>query len=175
VVNTEQDNRSDVTVGSSNSTNSTRKSSSSHRILIVDDEADIAFIYKTILEEAGFDVDVSNDPLSALYKMKDLYSSPSSANASTIGTAAATTSSRLYDLLLLDIKMPKMNGFELYEEIKKTIKTKDIKVCFITAYEVYYEILKQEFPKIDVGCFIKKPIDANDLVKRIKEEVSLVE
>jgi two-component system catabolic regulation response regulator CreB/two-component system response regulator ChvI len=164
--------------GNGDEDNSVRKSPS-YRILIVDDEADIAFIYKTVLEEAGFNVDVFNDPISALSKIKDVYSSPfpnpsSTTNAST-GTAVATPSSKLYDLLLLDIRMPEMNGFELYEEIKKTIKNKDIKVCFITAYEVYYEILKQELPKIDVGCFIKKPIDANDLVKRIKEELSLEE
>jgi two-component system catabolic regulation response regulator CreB/two-component system response regulator ChvI len=176
----EQDNNAVISGGSagrdddgSGDDNSVRKSHS-YRILIVDDESDIAFIYKTILEEAGFHVDVFNDPLAALSKIKEEYSSPST-NASTTGSSAATPSSRLYDLLLLDIKMPEMNGFELYEEIRKTIKNKNIKVCFITAYEVYYETLKQEFPKIDVGCFIKKPIDANDLVKRVKEELSLAE
>jgi two-component system catabolic regulation response regulator CreB/two-component system response regulator ChvI len=49
----------------------------------------------------------------------------------------------------------------------------DIKICFITAYEVYYEQLKQEFPKIEVGCFIKKPVNASDLIKRIKQELLL--
>jgi hypothetical protein len=71
-----------------------------------------------------------------------------------------------------------MNGFHLYQEIrKKMIKEKgdeeDIKVCFITAYEVYYETLKKEFPGLDVGCFIKKPIQIKDLVSRIKEELQL--
>ncbi len=76
-----------------------------------------------------------------------------------------------------------MNGFELYREIKKIVKKsqkeeegeKDIKICFITAYEVYYKHLKKEFPKIgnDVGCFIKKPINASDLIRRIKQELLL--
>jgi two-component system, OmpR family, response regulator ChvI len=52
--------------------------------------------------------------------------------------------------------MPKMNGFELYEEIEK-IDDK-AKVCFITAFEVYYNSLRELFPTIEVDCFIKKPI-----------------
>ena len=68
--------------------------------------------------------------------------------------------------------MPKMNGFELYREMSK-INSK-AKVCFITAYEVYYEQLKQEFPSINIGCFIKKPVEIAELARRIKVEVGLV-
>jgi hypothetical protein len=54
-------------------------------------------------------------------------------------------------------------------EIKK--KDKNVKACFVTARELYYESLKKEFPKIDVGCFIRKPIDIDDLVSRIEKEL----
>ena len=76
-----------------------------------------------------------------------------------------------------------MNGFELYREIRK-IDNK-VKVCFVTAFEVYHEELKKKFlsslnalphplqyPQEDVKCFIRKPIDIDDLVKRIKEELN---
>lgn len=74
-----------------------------------------------------------------------------------------------YDIVLLDLKMPGLNGFELYQEIKK--KDENVKECFITAFEVYYEQLRKDFPKLNVGCFIKKPVDIDSLVKRIKEEL----
>ena len=74
-----------------------------------------------------------------------------------------------YNLILLDVKMPEMNGFELYQEIQK--KDKNVKACFVTTDELYYESLKTEFPKLKVGCLISIPIDMNDLVKRINEEL----
>jgi CheY-like chemotaxis protein len=135
---------------------------------------DIALVYKTVLEEAGFNVDVFTDPSAALYEIKETYSSSSHLNTSQALEAAKPTGG--YDLLLLDIKMPKMNGFELYREIKKIMKDQidnNVKVCFITAYEVYYEQLKEEFPKINIACFIKKPIEDSDLVKRIKQRLLL--
>ena len=75
-----------------------------------------------------------------------------------------------YDLLLLDIKMPKMNGFELYREIEKI--DHNLKVCFITAFVVYYESLREIFPKAKVSCFIKKPIEIDKLVERILKELN---
>jgi two-component system, OmpR family, response regulator ChvI len=149
-----------------------KSSPSYYTILIVDDEPDITLLYKLALEGAGFKVEVFNDPIAALTKVKDVYSSysPSSHNMS------SNTSKKPYDLLLLDIRMPKMNGFELYREIKKIVENRkegEIRTCFITAHEVYYEKLKKEFPKIDVGCFIKKPINATDLIKSIKHELLL--
>jgi len=76
--------------------------------------------------------------------------------------------SDFYDLLLLDIKMPHLNGFELYDRLKRESKLKKEKICFITAYEVYYETLKKEFPELNVGCFIKKPIGIENLVKKVE-------
>ena len=65
--------------------------------------------------------------------------------------------------------MPKMNGFQLYEELEKL--DKKAKVCFITAFEVYYRSLRELFPQIEIDCFIKKPIETEELVKRIQAEL----
>ena len=126
-----------------------RSKKSIYRILFVDDEPDILASLKKGLEDSGlFVVDAFTDPLEALSSFKP----------------------DLYDLLLVDVKMPKMNGFDFYQEIKKK-KGSDIKTCFITAYEVYYETLKKDFPGLNVGCFISKPIEIQKLVNRIKEEL----
>jgi DNA-binding response OmpR family regulator len=118
------------------------------KLLLVDDEPDITLALAKGLEENGFSTDAFNDPHIALAKFKPAF----------------------YDLLLLDVKMPAMNGFQLYQEIKK--KDPEARVCFITAYEVFYDKLKDEYPKLDVGCFIKKPIETKDLVSKIRNELN---
>jgi CheY-like chemotaxis protein len=76
----------------------------------------------------------------------------------------------LYDLVILDIKMPKMDGFELYDEIKKI--DKDANVCFLTASELYYEeFRKKEYCALDRNLFIKKPIENDELVKEINKMI----
>jgi two-component system, OmpR family, response regulator ChvI len=117
------------------------------RILLVDDERDITIAFRMGLESNGFIVDTFNDPQGALSNFK----------------------AGLYDLLLIDIKMPKMNGFELYQEIEKIDNR--VKVCFITAFEVYYKSLRELFPTMNVDCFIKKPITTDELVERISTEL----
>jgi two-component system, OmpR family, response regulator ChvI len=122
------------------------------KILVVDDDHDVAITLKAILEEEeesskGFELDVFNDP----------------------GLALSNFKAGWYDLLLLDILMPKMNGFELYQQLKN-IDDK-VKVCFITAYEIYYRALRDLFPTIEVDCFIAKPIGKKELVSRIKSEL----
>jgi two-component system, OmpR family, response regulator ChvI len=115
----------------------------SSKLMAVDDEADITFTLKQELEQSGFLLDVFNDPIVALSYFKADYC----------------------DLILLDVKMPKLNGFELYQDISKN--DKDVKACFVTAYELYYESLKKEYPKLNVGCFI-----SCCLVNRIKKELT---
>ena len=119
------------------------------RILIVDDEPDITSSFKEALRDNGFEqVETANDPLLALKNFK----------------------AGSYDLLIIDIVMPEMDGFSLYEEIRKI--DKKVKVCFITAFEINYQALRAVFPAIDdIGCFIRKPIDMDDLVKRINAEI----
>ena len=114
------------------------------RILVVDDEPDLTQVSTLALEYHGFKVDSFNDPQEALSKFKP----------------------GLYDLIILDIKMPKMDGFELYHEIKK--KDNNAKVCFLTASELYYEeFRKKEYCALDRNLFIQKPIDNEHLVKEI--------
>jgi two-component system, OmpR family, response regulator ChvI len=119
------------------------------RILLVDDEQDIALAFKIGLEDNGFKVDAFDNPSKALSNFK----------------------TGLYDLLLLDIKMPKMNGFEAYQQMKQI--DKKVKVCFITASEMHYyeDIRKEIFPKLGVKRLIRKPIRIDDLVKDLRDEL----
>ena len=116
-------------------------------ILIVDDDPDVSSIFSMGLEDEGFVVDTYNDPLEALSNFKPSF----------------------YDLLLIDINMPKMNGFELCTQILKF--DVNVRICFITAGETNIEALREVYPTISVGCFIKKPITLEYLVKRIKAEL----
>ena len=77
----------------------------------------------------------------------------------------------LYDLIMIDIALPKMNGIELYYKIKKL--DNNSKICFITAGEMYYEEIRNEaFPGLDTNCFIRKPIANEDLIQRVKNILS---
>jgi two-component system, OmpR family, response regulator ChvI len=118
------------------------------RILIVDDDPDINLTFRLGLEKNGFVLDVFNDPLRALSKF----------------------TGGLYDLVLLDVRMPKMNGFELYREIEKI--DDNLKVCLCSAFVVYYESLREIFPIAKVSCFIKRPIEIVKLVDRIIKELN---
>jgi DNA-binding response OmpR family regulator len=118
------------------------------RILAVDDEPDLTMLCRMSLEHSGFKVDTFNDPEEALSKFK-----PGS-----------------YDLIILDIKMPKMDGFELYHKIKK--KDNNANICFLTASELYYEeFRKKEYYALDESMFIRKPIDNEELVKEVNKMI----
>jgi two-component system, OmpR family, response regulator ChvI len=133
-----------------------------YRILLVDDDNDILFTFKEGLEEEQDDVDKSKIFDDGAKIQVDTFADPRE--------ALSSFKAGVYDLLLLDIRMRDMNGFELYEELKK-IDDKP-KVCFITAYELYYEALKKDFPELDVGCFMKKPISIEDLATKIRKELA---
>jgi DNA-binding response OmpR family regulator len=74
-----------------------------------------------------------------------------------------------YDLLLVDINMPHMNGFELSERILQI--DINVRVCFVTAGEVNRDAFREIYPKLSLGCFIKKPVTIDHLVKRIRAEL----
>ncbi len=118
------------------------------RIFLVDDDYDHTITFRLGLELAEFEVDAYNDSAIALSKFKPDY----------------------YDLLLIDVKMPKIDGFELYEKLRK-IDDK-VKVWFITAYETYYRALKEASQgEISSVPVIEKPIEIDKLVKQIKTEL----
>ena len=117
-------------------------SNTKQRILLVDDEPDITFALSIGLEDNGFVVNAFNDPLLALQSFKDKKEKES------------------FALALIDIKMPKMNGFELYHEIRKM--DDKVPVCFITAFDIETQ---------DVECLIRKPIDIGNLVKRVRAKI----
>jgi two-component system, OmpR family, response regulator ChvI len=124
------------------------KASTNRRILVVDDDPDITLTLKTGLEPSGLlQVDTFNDPELALSSFKP----------------------DVYDLALLDLRMPKMYGHELYDEMKKIDGR--LKVCFMTATYQNYEALRAAFPTIEIECYIQKPVEIKDLVRRINAEL----
>ncbi|MDQ3807167.1 MAG: response regulator [Thermoproteota archaeon] len=118
------------------------------RIAVVDDEPDITTVLKKGLERHGFAVDAFNDPQAALVSYQPMY----------------------YDLMLIDIRMPRINGFNLYRQLKK--KDTGVKVCFLTAFQIYYEEFRKMFPTIDVKAFIRKPISIPNLVSQINAAIA---
>jgi two-component system, OmpR family, response regulator ChvI len=126
-------------LNSSSSSNTERP----RKILVVDDDADVTSTFKMILEMNGFEVDAYTSPLSALSNFKP----------NEFG-------------LLLDIRMPAMNGFELFKKMK-AIDSR-VEACFITAFEDYREEFKESFPMLDEAkYFIRKPKAIEDLVNHV--------
>ena len=129
---------------SENNTSNSTNTKPLRRILLVDDEVDIISVFKMILEMNGYDVDAYTNPSIALDDFKPSF----------------------YGLLLLDIRMPTMNGFELYIKMRKI--DEQVKVCFITAFEDYREEFKESFPMLDeYKYFIRKPKAIEDLVNHV--------
>jgi two-component SAPR family response regulator len=112
------------------------------RILIIDNEPDINLSLKIFLEENGFEVDTFEDPITALDNFRK----------------------GVYDLLILDVVMPKMHGFELYRKIRNM--DNEVKICFLTAGQMYYGAYTDIFTQT---TFIRKPIQNQDLMKEINE------
>jgi DNA-binding response OmpR family regulator len=123
------------------------------RILVVDDEPDITLTIEVELEEDGlFDVDTFTDPELALSSFKP----------------------DLYHLVILDIMMPQMDGFLLYEQLKKIDPR--MKVCFLTASEMYHEEMRgMEHRALNKDLFLQKPISTDNLVKEINNKISSIE
>lgn len=113
-------------------------------IMIVDDEPDITYIMKKVFQVNGIVADSFNDAEEALSHFKP----------------------GVYGLLILDIGMPKMNGFELYGEMRKI--DAELKVCFLSAYETYGE--HRAFPQTEIRCILKKPIRMTELVEHVRLE-----
>jgi DNA-binding response OmpR family regulator len=114
------------------------------RILLVDDEEDITTILKKGLEKEGFEVTTFNRPEEALSQFKR----------------------GEYDDIILDIKMPGMDGFQVAREMWKT--DANAKICFLSAFEIFEEEAKKVFPTLNSHCFIKKPIGIESLANHIR-------
>ena len=117
------------------------------KILVVDDEPDVTYTIKNILEDNGFKVDEFNDPILALNNYQVNF----------------------YDLVILDIKMPKMDGFELYIKIRE--QDPKAKICFLTAITTFNEDFRKTRlalgKTINEDYFIQKPVEMEDLVKKL--------
>jgi CheY-like chemotaxis protein len=125
-------------------------SATTTRLLLVDNEPDNTSVLSMGLEDEGFNVDAFNDPILALSNFKPNY----------------------YSLVILDINMPKMNGYDLYKEIRKL--DNKVKICFLTASELYNENLRRQTKEIldEVKRFISKPLTIEDLVIKVKKELA---
>ena len=110
--------------------------------MVVDDELDICLVLKIVLEKTGFLVDSYYNPILALDEFK----------------------SSFYDLIILDLQMPDINGLQLYREIKK--RDVKAKICFLTASEYIFDIAYKFKP---VYTFIRKPIQNNDLIRIVND------
>jgi response regulator RpfG family c-di-GMP phosphodiesterase len=125
-------------------------------IMIIDDNYDTSLTFKKGLEAENnkstnnntfFEVHTYNHPELALSEFKPNF----------------------YNLLLIDINMPVMNGFELSTKILEI--DPNPKICFMSSAEVNHEALREIYPAINIGCFIKKPISVEYLVRRVKAEL----
>ena len=114
------------------------------KILLIDDEPDIAYLVKVGLERNGFEVDGYTDPILALQNFRR----------------------GLYRLLVLDIKMPKIDGIQLLERIKK--EDEKIRVCFFTASEEFASNYKSVLEHSNKFLFVSKPISISKMTDQIE-------
>ena len=123
------------------------------RIMIVDASDDVNLTFRIVLSESDrrLRVESFNDPVEALREFRPDF----------------------YHLVIIDILMPNMNGFELYNRLKKL--DSHVKICFMTTgSEIFLrEFAKEAFPELDLNCFIRKPIANEDLLKRVQEVLEL--
>lgn len=124
------------------------------RLLIIDDDPDITTTFKMGIEYANritndrrIEVHTYNDPTVALSEFQPNF----------------------FDLLLVDINLPQMNGFQIYERILEL--DINVRVCFMSSGEINREALREIYPAVSLGCFIKKPVNLDYLIERIKAEL----
>ena len=119
------------------------------RIMIVDASEDVNLTFKIVLSESDrrLRVQAFTDPVDVLREFKPDF----------------------YHLVIIDILLPNMNGFELYDKLRKL--DSKVKICFMTTgSEIFLkEFIKEALPESDPNCFIRKPIANEDLIKRVQE------
>ncbi|HYA84282.1 MAG TPA: response regulator [Candidatus Bathyarchaeia archaeon] len=119
------------------------------RILIVNDDVDITTTFKVAIEDSNNSAEVytSNDPVLALSEFKPNF----------------------YDLLLVDINMPHMNGFQLCQKI--LAMDINVRICFMSSGEINQRVLREIYPSLSLGCFMRKPMTIDYLIKGILSEL----
>jgi len=122
----------------------------STRVLLVDDESDVNASLREVLEQNGLKVDSFESPLVALESFKPHF----------------------YDLAILDIKLPEMNGFLFYRELKKL--DRNLKICFLTAGEMYYWVYSDIFSSLPASYFMRQPISNAELITRIIQIINVI-
>jgi CheY-like chemotaxis protein len=121
------------------------------KILVVNDEPDVTTMMKMTLERAGFRVDTFNDPALALKSYKP----------------------HMYDLVILDVIMPEMDGLELYTQLKR--KDPGINVCFLTASSEPYreELLKEKYNQLSKDLFLEMPLPTSEIIREVKKRMQI--
>ena len=113
--------------------------------MIVDDNLELALALKSGLELDGVEVTAYQDPVEAITSFKP----------------------GRYDLVLLDVSMPAMSGFEVYRRLKRT--DSNVRVCFLTAFNIYDREFSRLFPDVKVERFLKKPVTIRSITEQIEQ------
>jgi CheY-like chemotaxis protein len=124
-------------------------------ILVVDDDQNTTLAVKSSLEKEN------GHATNRISYLVHTYNFPT--------LALSEFKPNFYDLLLIDVEMPNMNGFELSTKMLEI--DADPKICFMSAAEVNYEALREIYPSVSFGCFIKKPISLEFLIRRVRAEL----
>ena len=121
------------------------------KILVVNDEPDVTTMLKMTLERVGFRVDTFNDPVLALKSYKP----------------------HLYDLVILDVIMPELDGLELYTQLKR--KDSGINICFLTASSEPYreELLKEKYNQLSRDLFLEMPLPTSEIIREVKKRMQI--
>jgi two-component system, OmpR family, response regulator ChvI len=131
----------------------TKLTSHTHpKVMLVDDESDALFTYKYMLADEGYSVEAFTDSQEALQHFTEL-------------------DPKYYDLVIADIRMPVLNGLELFQRIKAINRA--IKVLFISALEPAAE-MTSILPDVSASDFIRKPVEKDDFIKTVRKAVSSV-
>jgi CheY-like chemotaxis protein len=117
-------------------------------ILVVDDEEDILYVIRSYLEREHLNVLTFSSPKQALEHLQDC---------------------KDCSLVLSDIRMPEMNGFEFVRNVRKL--KPEIKILFMTAFEINQSEFEQVLPSTKIEGFIKKPAGQQEIVERVMKSL----
>ena len=135
-------------------------------IILIDDEQDIVYSFKTILSDHGYNVKSFTESKEALKHIIELdYSSSSNSGTTT------SSQSNHYDLAIIDIRMPQINGIQLYQILR--IINKNIKVLFISALDAAEEVMST-FPEVKPSNIIRKPFSLEYFIEKVQETINSI-